>query len=228
MATLRKHILKIDGLKLEVGDGASRRCLLEDSELSIESGQLVALMGVSGSGKTSLLRCIAGILKPSGGEITLDNSSIWNLNPKARAKLRREEIAFIFQDSNLLKMLTVRENIEIPWLIKGKHPDTERVVAAAERLGIAEHLNVFPDSLSGGERQRVAVARALANEAMLVLADEPTGSLDEENALRTMKEMRKLAVAGAACLVATHDAQVAVKADFVVRIHHQRLVKADA
>lgn len=228
MDTLRKHTLKIDGLKLEVGDGASRRCLLEDSELSIESGQLVALMGVSGSGKTSLLRCIAGILKPSGGEITLDNFSIWNLNPKARAKLRREEIAFIFQDSNLLKMLTVRENIEIPWLIKGKDPDAERVVAAAERLGLAEHLNVFPDSLSGGERQRVAVARALANEAMLVLADEPTGSLDEENALHTMKEMRKLALAGAACLVATHDAQVAEKADFVVRIHHQRLVKADA
>lgn len=228
MNALGKHILKIDGLKLEVGEGASRRCLLEDSELSIESGQLVALMGVSGSGKTSLLRCIAGILKPTKGEIILDDSSIWTLNSKTRTRLRRETIAFIFQDSNLLRMLTVRENIEIPWLLRGERPDPERVDMAAQRLGLVAHLDVFPDSLSGGERQRVAVARALANEAMFVLADEPTGSLDEENALRTMEEIRKLAVAGAVCLVATHDVQVAERADFVVRINHQRLVTANA
>lgn len=165
-------------------------------DFSIDTGAFVAFVGPSGSGKSTLLNMIGGLDKPSSGQLKVDGIDIAALDRKQAAQFRGDTIGFIFQDFNLIPVLTVAENIEYPLLMVQNRPEQERkqqVSTLMEAVGISEQAHKFPHQLSGGQKQRVAVARALASKAKLILADEPTANLDHQTALRIidlMKQMR--------------------------------------
>lgn len=185
---------------------------LDALSLDVMRGEFVAIMGPSGSGKTTLLNCVATIDRPSSGQIVVNGQEVTHLNSRALAKFRRDELGFIFQDSNLLDVLTGFENISLALTIKGVPSTkiTSLVNEVAEQLGVASSLNQYPSQMSGGQRQRVAAARAIVSDPSLILADEPTGALDSHNAtimLETLEGMNKNL--GATILMVTHDAYAA-------------------
>ncbi len=175
---------------------------------SVDEGQFVAVMGPSGSGKTTLLNCIATIDKPTSGSVVVGTTEVSRLRGRALAKFRREDLGFIFQDSNLIETLNGFENIALPLSIQGVSPSEipGRVRDVAERLGVSDVLEKLPAQMSGGQRQRVAAARAIVGKPKLILADEPTGALDSRNSavlLETLANMNR--TMGATILMVTHD-----------------------
>lgn len=174
----------------------------------VYKGEFVGIMGPSGSGKTTLLNCISTIDSPSSGRIEVNGVNVEDLHGKDVARFRREELGFVFQDSNLLDTLTARENIALALTINhtkaSKIP--QMVEAMARRLQIAHTLDRYPHQLSGGEQQRVAIARALITDPALLIADEPTGALDSKNARRLLESLSLLHQAGATIMMVTHDA----------------------
>lgn len=176
--------------------GEERVNAIHDVNFSIDKGAFVSFVGPSGSGKSTLLNMIGVLDKPSSGQLRIDNIDTRRLNRQQAAKFRGERIGFIFQDFNLIPVLTVAENIEYPLLMVQNRPLAERrqrVQKLMEAVGIMEQADKFPNQLSGGQKQRVAIARALASQAKLVLADEPTANLDHQTAFRIidlMKQMR--------------------------------------
>jgi lipoprotein-releasing system ATP-binding protein len=182
----------------------------------------VALLGPSGSGKSTLLQAVGLLEGGFEGSIRLAGEEAGRLDDDGRTRLRREAIGFVYQFHHLLPDFTAEENVVLPQLIRGREPDEARARARGllEALGLAERLDHRPSQLSGGEQQRVAVARALANRPALVLADEPTGNLDEATADRVLDEFLRLVRGeGAAALVATHNERLAERMDRVVRLH---------
>lgn len=216
-------VLAAESLYIRV---ASRN-LLEDGHLQLEAGECVALVGPSGTGKTSLLSTIAGITAPLSGRITVEGTDLTTLVERARASLRLRRIGLIFQFGELLPELTVRENVELPSrLIGGTAADARaRAHRWLEELGMAGKGDARPHQLSGGEIQRVGIARALAHEPALVLADEPTGMLDTSNTDKVVSVLFERARAqGTAVLLATHDNRVASAADRVLSLTDGRLL----
>ncbi len=203
--------------------------VLRGIDLTLRRGEIVALLGPSGSGKSTLLQA-AGLLEGGyGGRITIDGTAAAQLSDAARTALRREKLGFVYQFHHLLPDFSALENVVLAQLVAGadlpaaKARGTELLSA----LGLAERLDHRPSKLSGGEQQRVAVARALANRPVLILADEPTGNLDEETAGRVLDEfLRLVRQQGSAALVATHNRQLAQRMDRIVRLHLGRLVEA--
>ena len=199
---------------------------LDGVSLAVARGEVVAVMGPSGSGKSTLLFLLAGLDWPDEGTVEVDAVDWRTLDGPARASFRRRTCGFIVQGSGLLPQATAAENVEVPLLLDGMPADERRrrVAAALERVGLSDHAAKLPDQLSGGEQQRIAIARSLVGEPVLVLADEPTGSLD----VATGQAMTALLVAAArernaAVVLVTHDPAVAAHADRVLRLHSGQL-----
>ena len=200
--------------------------VLRGADLSVQPGEIVALLGPSGSGKSTLLQAVGLLEGGFEGSIRLLGREAADLDDDGRTELRREALGFVYQFHHLLPEFNARENVVLPQLIRGADPEAARVRAEQllGALGLDQRLEHRPSKLSGGEQQRVAVARALANKPPLVLADEPTGNLDEATADRVLAEFLSLVRGeGSAALVATHNERLAMKMDRVVRLHEGHL-----
>lgn len=196
--------------------------VLRGVNLSIKEGELVALLGPSGTGKSTLLQALGLLEGGFSGSILIDGEEMRDAGPDRATVVRREKLGFVYQFHHLLPDFDALENVLLPQLIAGAEPDAarERASQLLSKLGLAERLEHRPSKLSGGEQQRVAVARALANKPRLVLADEPTGNLDEHTADIVLGEFMALVrEQGSAALVATHNERLAAKMDRVVRLH---------
>jgi putative ABC transport system ATP-binding protein len=211
-------------------EGDTVREVLSGVQLSLHRGEFVVLLGRSGSGKSTLLNLISGIDLPTRGELRVDGRDLARLSERERTLLRRERIGFIFQAFNLLPTLTVEENVRLPLELNGQ-PAPEAAAksrALLERVGLGTRAGSFPDRLSGGEQQRVAVARALAHAPPLLLADEPTGNLDEATARQVLDLMEGLIRQSNACaLVVTHEPGLMSRADRVLSMEGGRLVERE-
>jgi putative ABC transport system ATP-binding protein len=208
------------------GEGSAAVHALRDVDLSVAPGELVAIMGPSGSGKSSLLTIGGSLEDATSGEVVVGGASLQGMSRKDKARLRRRSIGFVFQDFNLLAGLTAVENVAMPLELDGTSAREARGLAmtALEDLGLADRAEHHPDDLSGGERQRVAIARAVVGDRRLLLADEPTGALDSVNSEAVMRLLRETTRRGAAGVVVTHEAQLASWADRVVFLRDGRLV----
>jgi len=201
---------------------------LNGVSLSINSGEFTSLVGPSGSGKTTLLQLIGCLDKPSTGKVIIDGKDATNLNRNQRADLRKATIGFVFQFFALIPTLTAYENVEMPLLLNGKSTDErkKRVLELLDAVGMSDRANNRPDQLSGGQQQRVAVARALATDPKLILADEPTANLDTENGEQVMEIMKRLnKETGTTFVFATHDPRVIKYASRVVTLQDGLIVK---
>ncbi len=201
---------------------------LRGVSIAVEPGDFLVLAGPSGSGKTTLLNLLGLLDRPDRGAVLWQGRPLGDLDETARADLRRDRLGFVFQTFNLIPVLTAAENVELPMLLRGA-PAAERRARARELLaavGLAGKAEVRPDLLSGGQRQRVAIARALANEARVLLADEPTASLDSATAGEILELLRRLnAERQVACVIATHDPQLAAQARRVLTLRDGVLVE---
>jgi putative ABC transport system ATP-binding protein len=222
-----KALVQIGDLNMAFKEGNSYRTVLDDVNGEFEAGQFVVLLGKSGSGKSTLLNLISGIEKPISGEITINGVNITGLKERDRTLFRRDHIGFVFQFFNLIPTLTVLENVTLPQELAGRNTRevTVRATELLAQVGLADRLASFPDKLSGGEQQRVAIARALAHDPLLVLADEPTGNLDEETGELVLNLLLELTrSANKTLIMATHSPEVVPLADRVFSIHDGRLV----
>lgn len=198
---------------------------LDHVNFCVEQGEFVAIMGPSGSGKSTLLNCLATIDTPTNGRITIGGKDVVGLSARELARFRREELGFVFQDSNLLDTLTIRENIALALTISRVPAQTinEQVEALARQLSIADTLDRYPYEVSGGQKQRAAAARAVITKPHLVLADEPTGALDTKSARDLLETLGFLHEMGTTILMVTHDSSVASYCDRIVFIRDGRL-----
>jgi len=218
------EILRIEGLSKIFGSGHLEVRALEGINLSVSEGDLVALLGPSGSGKTTLLLCISLILDPTEGKIVFDGQTIFQKNGWSGVdirRIRREKIGFIFQSHNLIPFLTAKQNVLFPLSLIGlrKEEAESRAMELLRYMEIADRADYLPALLSGGEQQRVAVARALANNAKLILADEPTASLDTTRGIRVMELLKKIAKENrSAVIVVTHDVRMIEGFDYVYQL----------
>ena len=219
-------VIKLTGLTRSFEQGGVRIDVLRGVDLTVQPGEVVALLGPSGSGKSTLLQAVGLLEGGFGGRIEIAGTDATGLSSDERTALRRDRIGFVYQFHHLLPDFNAAENVVLPQLVAG----TERGAAKARAeellgaLGLAERLDHRPSQLSGGEQQRVAVARALANKPALVLADEPTGNLDEATADKVLGQFLELVRGtGSAALVATHNERLAARMDRVVRLHEGKL-----
>jgi putative ABC transport system ATP-binding protein len=221
-------LVELRNLTKDYAEGGRRRVVLCGASLAIGRGELAVLVGRSGTGKSTLLNLLSGIDQPNSGEVVIDGVVLSALPERERTLFRRDHIGFVFQFFNLIPTLTVAENILLPLELKGWVGPAERRAALAllDEVGIADRAASFPDRLSGGEQQRVAVARALAHDPLLVLADEPTGNLDLETGLQVLGLLDRLTrQAGKTMVMVTHSPEVVGLADRVFRIEDCRLVE---
>jgi len=212
------------------GTGPTEVQALREVDLSVQSGELVAVMGPSGSGKSTLLTIAGSLEEPTGGQVLVGGVDLSTVSRGAKARLRRRTVGYVFQDYNLLGGLTALENVALPLELDGV-PAGRAQAAARERLaelGLADRAGRFPDELSGGERQRAAIARAVVGERRLLLADEPSGALDSANGEAVMRLILAACRRGVAAVVVTHDAQLASWADRVVFLRDGRVIDQTA
>ena len=217
--------LKLTDVSHDYGHGDLRLRALDGVSLTVRAGELIAVMGPSGSGKSTLLGIAGGMEHPSSGEVIVDGTPLRSLNAQALAAVRRRSIGFIFQNYNLIPILTVLENVAVPLELD----DWPRALAlktsrqALAEFGLLEVADSYPENLSGGQQQRVAIARATAGSPRLILADEPTGAVDSITGESIVRLIRERVDAGAAAIVATHDARVAAWADRVLTLEDGHL-----
>jgi putative ABC transport system ATP-binding protein len=219
-------LLELRAVSKVYGDGAAQVHALRGIELSVEAGELVAVMGPSGSGKSTLLTIAGSLEEPTSGEVVVGGVPLSAMSRNERARLRRRAIGYVFQDFNLLAGLTAAENVSLPLELDGTPTKAARAIglAALDDLGLGDQAERFPDELSGGERQRVAIARAVVGDRHLLLADEPSGALDSANGEAVIRLIRSACQRGVAGVVVTHDAQLASWADRVVFLRDGRIV----
>ena len=219
-------VLDTRGLERSFEQGGVRIDVLRGIDLAVHSGEIVAVLGPSGSGKSTLLQAVGLLEGGFQGSIRIAGEEVTELNDGNRTRVRRETLGFVYQFHHLLPDFTALENVVIPQLVRGatRQEADGRARSLLSSLGLAERLSHRPSKLSGGEQQRVAVARALANQPALILADEPTGNLDEATADIVFDEfLRLVREEGSAALVATHNERIAAKMDRVLRLHDGRL-----
>lgn len=223
---MSEPVLVTRGLRRSFTQGDVTIDVLRGIDLSVESGEIVGLLGPSGSGKSTLLQAVGLLEGGFEGSIRLHGEEAAELDDEGRTRLRRDLLGFVYQFHHLLPEFNAVENVVLPQLVRGAEPQParERAQKLLGALGLSDRLDHRPSKLSGGEQQRVAVARALANKPPLVLADEPTGNLDEHTADAVFGEFLALVRGeGSAALVATHNERLAAKMDRIVRLHEGRL-----
>ncbi len=220
-------VLRLHRVSKSYGEGETLVWALDDIDLSVEAGELVAVMGPSGSGKSTLLTIAGSLEEPSSGEVFIGGAALSQMLRNDKARLRRRSIGYVFQDFNLLPGLSAVENVALPLELDGvpARRAHRAGLASLERVGLADRSGRYPDQLSGGERQRVAIARALVGERRLLLADEPSGALDSKNGEAVMRLILGACRAGVAAIVVTHDAHLAAWADRVVLLRDGRLAE---
>ncbi|MDE6434555.1 MAG: ABC transporter ATP-binding protein [Lachnospiraceae bacterium] len=208
-----EHVTKI------YGEGDTRVWGLDNVSLTIEKGEIVAVVGASGSGKSTLLHVMGGVDVPNSGKIVIDDKDITRLNDEEMSVFRRRKIGFVFQAYHLIPVLSVEENIQMPILLDHRKPDREYIEHILEMLGLKDRRKHLPNQLSGGQQQRAAIARALANRPSLILADEPTGALDSKNGNEVITllqdSVKKL---NQTLVLITHNIDLAREADRIVKI----------
>ncbi len=225
---MKKPILRFDRLCKFYEEGGNRVNILHDVSVEIPAGELVVLLGKSGSGKTTFLNLVSGIDSPDSGRIEIDGKDISGLTENELTLLRRDQIGFIFQFFNLIPTLTVIENVSLPSELTGqpRKDSFDKALILLGMVGLQNRADSYPDVLSGGEQQRVAIARSLINDPALILADEPTGNLDTE----TSKEVLELLLgiqrkSGKTMIIATHSGEIAGRGDTVYSIEKGSLVR---
>jgi putative ABC transport system ATP-binding protein len=226
MAKKGEALISLEGINKVYYTDEVETHALADVHLEINEGEYVSIAGPSGSGKTTLLSILGLLDAPTDGEYTLAGEPVSNLSRADRARVRNRQIGFIFQAFNLIGDLTVAENVELPLTYRGMTADERksRVHDALERVGMSHRANHYPSQLSGGQQQRVAVARAVAGDPAILLADEPTGNLDSRNSEAVMDLLRELHKGGATICMVTHDARYARHADRLVDLFDGRVV----
>lgn len=219
------RILSARNLKKYYGAEDNLTKALDGVDLDVEQGEFVAIIGTSGSGKSTLLNMLGGLDRPDSGSVRVDNYELGKLNDEDLTVFRRQRIGFIFQNYNLVPVLTVWENIVFPISLDGQKPDQKFVMKVVTLLGLESKLDSLPNNLSGGQQQRVAIARALASKPSIILADEPTGNLDSKTSndvigllKMTSREFHQTIV------MITHNPEIAQMADRIVRIEDGRIV----
>jgi putative ABC transport system ATP-binding protein len=224
---MAESLIRLEGIKKVFYTDEVETHALSDIHLDIKHGEYVAIAGPSGCGKTTLLSILGLLDTPTDGSYTLDNQPVAKLSASDRARVRNRQIGFIFQAFNLIGDLTVYENVELPLTYRGMASDDrrKRVQAALERVGMSHRMKHFPAQLSGGQQQRVAVARAVAGEPSILLADEPTGNLDSTNGEAVMELLRELHQGGATICMVTHDARYARHAGRSVHLFDGKVVE---
>ena len=219
--------LRFNDLTKSYFEGDVRRVVLQNAYAEFQPGEITAILGKSGSGKSTLLNLISGIDAPDSGQIWVDGQNLTVMRERERTLFRRAKIGFIFQFFNLIPTLTVGENVKLP-LELNRVPHTQAQNKAQdllEAVGLSDRWGTFPEKLSGGEQQRVALARALVHDPLLILADEPTGNLDEETGAQVMFLLARLAhEKKRTLLMVTHSPEAALHADRVLRLSHGQFV----
>jgi putative ABC transport system ATP-binding protein len=227
MTTNESPLIRLDGIKKVFYTDEVETHALAEIHLEVRRGEYVAISGPSGCGKTTMLSLLGLLDTPTGGEYWLDGKPVAQLSPAERARIRNREIGFIFQAFNLIGDLTVYENVELLLTYRGM-PAAERrqrVLAALEKVGMSHRVKHYPSQLSGGQQQRVAVARAVAGEPLILLADEPTGNLDSTNGEQVMGLLQELHRGGATICMVTHDPRYAAHADRAIHLFDGRVVE---
>ncbi|MDE7333590.1 MAG: ABC transporter ATP-binding protein [Lachnospiraceae bacterium] len=217
-------ILKATGLKKYYGKGETLVKALDGIDLEIERGKFTAIIGTSGSGKSTLLNMLGGLDTPSEGSIRVGDTELASLNSEQATIFRRKQIGFIFQNYNLVPVLSVWENIILPITLDGRKPDRNFIMQVVRLLGLEKKLDSLPNNLSGGQQQRVAIARALASKPSIILADEPTGNLDTRTSDDVVGLLKMTGREFAQTIVMiTHNPEIAQMADRIVRIEDGRI-----
>ena len=219
------EILRCEGIKKVYGTGNNRVAALQKVDLSVEKGEFVAIVGASGSGKSTLLHILGSVDKPTEGKVIIEGTDISTLNQTEAAIFRRRKVGLVYQFYNLIPTLTIRKNILMPLLLDKKKPNQEYFEQVVSSLGIADKLESLPNQLSGGQQQRAAIARSLIYRPALLLADEPTGNLDQKNS-REIIDMLKLSNRNLkqTILLITHDEKIALEADRIVTIEDGQII----
>lgn len=217
-------IVKVKNLSKVYGKEAAAVHALNDVSFSVAAGEFVAIVGASGSGKSTLLHMLGGVEKPSSGDVIIEGRNLYEMREKERAAFRRDRIGFIYQFFNLIPVLTVSENIILPFSLADIRPEQKLLDRMLALLDLREKADVLPQQLSGGQQQRVAVGRAMIHQPAVLLADEPTGNLDTTNGERVMDLFREANRAGQTIILITHDMQVASAAGRIINISDGRIV----
>ena len=227
--TVNGSLIKLEGVTKVFHTDEVETHALSDVELEIQRGEYISISGPSGCGKSTLLSILGLLDSPTSGNYWLDGKSVANLSVGERARIRNREIGFIFQAFNLIGDLSVYENVELPLTYRGmvSAERKQRVEQALERVGLSARMRHFPAQLSGGQQQRVAVARALAGEPFILLADEPTGNLDSKSGESVMELLRDLHREGSTICLVTHDKHYAEFAERTIHLLDGRVVKTD-
>jgi putative ABC transport system ATP-binding protein len=223
--------LEIRDLHKSYLEGGRTHVVLDGVALTVQPGERVAVLGPSGSGKSTVLNLVSGIDRADRGRISVGGVRVDTMSEHERTVFRREQIGFVFQAFNLIPTLTVLENLLLPLELKGSlaHEHRERAQSLLDEVGLLDRADAFPDRLSGGERQRIAVARSLVHHPTLVLADEPTGSLDEDRGARIVDLLERMTQTGdGSLLLVTHSNELAARMDRIVRLTHGRMVEDSA
>jgi putative ABC transport system ATP-binding protein len=222
------EILKTIDLSKSYGDADAKVEALKNVNISVEQGEFVAIVGASGSGKSSLLHLLGGVDRPTSGQVIIDGSELYTKSENELAIFRRRKIGFIFQAYNLIPVLTTEENIKLPMLLENKKADGTYVNELLEVLGLKERRHHLPSELSGGQQQRTAIGRALINKPSIILADEPTGNLDSKHS-KEIVDLLTYSVKkyNQTLIMITHDLNIAERADRVVKIKDGSLVQEE-
>lgn len=219
------EILRCEGIKKVYGSGGNQVMALNGIDLSVKKGEFVAIIGASGSGKSTLLHILGSVDKPTSGKVIIDGQDISQLGQAQAAIFRRRKVGLVYQFYNLIPTLTVKKNILMPLALDKKQVNKEYFEKIINSLGIAEKLEALPSQLSGGQQQRVAIARSLIYRPVLLLADEPTGNLDQKNS-KEIIDMLKLSNRNLAqtILLITHDEKIALEAERIIMLEDGRIL----
>lgn len=220
------EILKVTKLSKQYGEGETAVRALDDVSFSVRKGEFVAIVGASGSGKSTLLHLLGGVDRPTGGNVTIDGTDIYELDESRLAIFRRRQIGLIYQFYNLLPVLNVEENITLPQLLDGRKTNKQRLNEILSTIGLSDRVGHLPNQLSGGQQQRVSIGRALINDPAIILADEPTGNLDSKNS-NDVIELLKLSNKkyNQTLIVITHDESIALSADRIIAMEDGRIIR---
>ena len=227
---MNKNLIEVKKLNKQFKNNNSTIKVLKNINLNLESGKLIALIGPSGSGKSTFLHLLALLDKPTKGEIFLVGKKTENISEEQRNLIIRNNISIIFQNNNLLSDFTALENVAIPLIIRGNDYNfsIKKAAKILSKVNLGHRLDHFPSDLSGGEQQRVAIARSLASDTNIILADEPTGNLDEKTSEEVFSYFLKLKQKNKTILIATHNRELARKADYTLRLSNGNIKRVNA